>query len=430
MRAVGEELYGVEPDDVVGSAVQVELRAPRRARRARAPGRAARLAQRGAAEGGQHPGPHRPPPDLRRRQQRRRPRDARVRAHRRPRRRCAWSSTTTTPSASTPTRGAAVTEPGRRADRSTPPSASAGRWSACATTGAASSRMTRARCLDRRRHVPDGLRRPLPRGGAGPRAWRVDGFCDRPLRGHQPRVRGVRGRHRLRDRRRAPARPGRLPGRAGREPRARARWSSRRTRGPVDLRHINQWWTWTPGASLAAARRARARRSPAASEHPVVHVAYEDAAAYADVGRAARCRPRPSGSARRAAGSTARRTPGATRPSRTASGCQLLARRLPLARRSPATARPRRSARSRPTATGSTTWPATCGSGRRDWYGGSERRAWTRPSRSSRVPRKVVKGGSFLCADSYCLRYRPAARRPQMIDTGMSHIGFRCAADA
>jgi formylglycine-generating enzyme len=38
----------------------------------------------------------------------------------------------------------------------------------------------------------------------------------------------------------------------------------------------------------------------------------------------------------------------------------------------------------------------------------------------------VVKGGSFLCADSYCMRYRPAARRPQMIDTGMSHIGFRC----
>ena len=38
---------------------------------------------------------------------------------------------------------------------------------------------------------------------------------------------------------------------------------------------------------------------------------------------------------------------------------------------------------------------------------------------------RVVKGGSFLCADNYCQRYRPAARRPQMIDTGMSHIGFR-----
>ena len=43
------------------------------------------------------------------------------------------------------------------------------------------------------------------------------------------------------------------------------------------------------------------------------------------------------------------------------------------------------------------------------------------------IPRRVIKGGSFLCADEYCMRYRPAARRPQPIDTGMSHIGFRCA---
>ena len=42
------------------------------------------------------------------------------------------------------------------------------------------------------------------------------------------------------------------------------------------------------------------------------------------------------------------------------------------------------------------------------------------------IPRKVVKGGSFLCAPNYCLRYRPAARQPQMIDSGMSHLGFRC----
>jgi formylglycine-generating enzyme len=41
------------------------------------------------------------------------------------------------------------------------------------------------------------------------------------------------------------------------------------------------------------------------------------------------------------------------------------------------------------------------------------------------IPRKVVKGGSHLCAANYCLRYRPAARQPQMIDTSMTHIGFR-----
>ena len=44
------------------------------------------------------------------------------------------------------------------------------------------------------------------------------------------------------------------------------------------------------------------------------------------------------------------------------------------------------------------------------------------------VPCKVVKDGSDLCAPNYCLRHRPAARQPQMIDTGMSHIGFRCIA--
>jgi formylglycine-generating enzyme required for sulfatase activity len=47
-----------------------------------------------------------------------------------------------------------------------------------------------------------------------------------------------------------------------------------------------------------------------------------------------------------------------------------------------------------------------------------------------RIPRKVVKGGSFLCAPNYCRRYRPAARHAQPIDTGMSHVGFRCVVRA
>ena len=45
---------------------------------------------------------------------------------------------------------------------------------------------------------------------------------------------------------------------------------------------------------------------------------------------------------------------------------------------------------------------------------------------SARIPRKVLKGGSYLCAPSYCLRYRPAARHPETIDTSTNHIGFRC----
>jgi formylglycine-generating enzyme required for sulfatase activity len=42
------------------------------------------------------------------------------------------------------------------------------------------------------------------------------------------------------------------------------------------------------------------------------------------------------------------------------------------------------------------------------------------------LPRKVVKGGSFLCAPGYCQRYRPAARLAQGIDTSTCHMGFRC----
>jgi sulfatase modifying factor 1 len=43
-----------------------------------------------------------------------------------------------------------------------------------------------------------------------------------------------------------------------------------------------------------------------------------------------------------------------------------------------------------------------------------------------RFPRRVIKGGSHLCAPNYCLRYRPAARQGETIDTSTSHIGFRC----
>jgi formylglycine-generating enzyme required for sulfatase activity len=44
------------------------------------------------------------------------------------------------------------------------------------------------------------------------------------------------------------------------------------------------------------------------------------------------------------------------------------------------------------------------------------------------VPRRAIKGGSHLCAPSYCLRYRPAVRQAEAIDTSTSHIGFRCVA--
>jgi len=48
------------------------------------------------------------------------------------------------------------------------------------------------------------------------------------------------------------------------------------------------------------------------------------------------------------------------------------------------------------------------------------------PGRPELIPRRVIKGGSHLCAPNYCLRYRPAARQGEAIDTSTGHIGFRC----
>jgi formylglycine-generating enzyme required for sulfatase activity len=83
----------------------------------------------------------------------------------------------------------------------------------------------------------------------------------------------------------------------------------------------------------------------------------------------------------------------------------------------------------------------------RDWYAPAGKLKVKTPSRSccgapdprggtlggsidrtdgTRIGRKVVKGGSHLCAANYCQRYRPAARHPQAIDSSTSHIGFRC----
>lgn len=47
-----------------------------------------------------------------------------------------------------------------------------------------------------------------------------------------------------------------------------------------------------------------------------------------------------------------------------------------------------------------------------------------------RIPRRVMKGGSHLCAPNYCHRYRPAARMAQPIDTSTCHLGFRCVVRA
>jgi formylglycine-generating enzyme required for sulfatase activity len=212
------------------------------------------------------------------------------------------------------------------------------------------------------------------------------------------------------------------------------------TRGPVDLRHLSQWWRWVPGASW---RHPEGPRSgvDARLDHPVVHVAHEDAAAYAAwIGAALPTEAQWEYAARGGLdgaeftwGDEAR--PGGRIMANTWDGLDF----------------PWRS-------TGESGWLRTApvGSFPPNGYGLHDMAGnvweWTddwwvarRPAAAccdprpgdaagSRdpaqpqfaVPRKVVKGGSYLCADTYCRRYRPAARRPQPVDTGMSHIGFRC----
>jgi formylglycine-generating enzyme required for sulfatase activity len=58
--------------------------------------------------------------------------------------------------------------------------------------------------------------------------------------------------------------------------------------------------------------------------------------------------------------------------------------------------------------------------------GGREDQSYDPCQPQIRIPRKVIKGGSHLCAPNYCRRYRPAARHAQPEDTSTSHVGFRC----
>jgi len=58
--------------------------------------------------------------------------------------------------------------------------------------------------------------------------------------------------------------------------------------------------------------------------------------------------------------------------------------------------------------------------------GGREEQSHDPCQPNIKIPRKVIKGGSHLCAPNYCRRYRPAARHAEAMDTSTSHLGFRC----
>ncbi|HKC42373.1 MAG TPA: SUMF1/EgtB/PvdO family nonheme iron enzyme [Burkholderiales bacterium] len=58
--------------------------------------------------------------------------------------------------------------------------------------------------------------------------------------------------------------------------------------------------------------------------------------------------------------------------------------------------------------------------------GGDAEQSYDPRAPNVRVPRKVMKGGSYLCAPNYCRRYRPPARMAQPVDTAIGRLGFRC----
>jgi formylglycine-generating enzyme len=208
----------------------------------------------------------------------------------------------------------------------------------------------------------------------------------------------------------------------------------RPTSGPVDLRDWRQWWDWAPGACW---RHPFGPDSGIADrlDHPVVQVAYPDAAAYARWARRRLPTEAEWEYAARGGGATTIYAWGDDANP----GGQLMANtwhgKFPYRN------------------DGALGWIGTSpvgtfppnGFGLLDMIGNvwewttTEFSAHHRldppatgcctPAAADPTVNQTLKGGSHLCAPEYCHRYRPAARSPQSQDSATTHIGFRCVAD-
>jgi sulfatase modifying factor 1 len=201
----------------------------------------------------------------------------------------------------------------------------------------------------------------------------------------------------------------------------------RPARSPVDLSDYRNWWTYTPGATWERPE-GPGSDTYTRGRHPVTQVAYEDAAAYAAwAGKALPTEAEWECAARGGLDGKAFAWGDELAP-----GGQMLAnswqgefpwQNLMLdgyAGTSPVGAFP-------PNGYGlydmtGNVWEWTC-----DPFTASHGDApCCGPPADEGIPRRIIKGGSHLCAPNYCLRFRPAARQGEAVDTSTGHIGFRC----
>ena len=216
-----------------------------------------------------------------------------------------------------------------------------------------------------------------------------------------------------------------------------------RPAGPVDMRHIGNWWTLLEGADW---RRPHGPESSTAGldDHPVVHVTHADALAYARwAGKELPTEAEWEFAARGGVDAEfpwgAEFAPGGRAMANTWQGTFPHHNSLAdgYERTSPVHAFP-------PNAFGLFDMVGNVWEWVDDWYsptrptgakpccmprkprGGLEQDSYDPAAPGVRIARKVLKGGSHLCAPNHCRRYRPAARHPQPIDTSTCHVGFRC----